>query len=186
MALGGKLICIGWIGYQTTPKPAQPYQRDPTVYAVHLVNKWTKTFFPDDVLNPFPDLTKDHYRQQEVQHMLFLNGVCRQMYQETAELPYRLNRWAFDSQQIMYNFLFHKCRVLRASQRNAIQVIVARSEMVPLNVVNFLTGLERVYIAKSESPFFEQGWYKVVEGDEQRELVSEAPGIVIKVTRPRF
>ncbi|KAF2467361.1 uncharacterized protein BDR25DRAFT_317103 [Lindgomyces ingoldianus] len=39
------------------------------------------------------------------QRITLLNGVCRQLYKETAVLPYKMNVWAFDDSTILREFL---------------------------------------------------------------------------------
>lgn len=54
-----------------------------------------------------------------------ISGVCRQLYAETAVLPFRLNAWSFESTRLMERYIQREKR-LTAQQRCAVQTLVVR------------------------------------------------------------
>jgi len=55
-----------------------------------------------------------------------LSGVCRQLYTETAALPFSLNVWSFESIQIMERLVLKEKRLPRM-ERRAIRMIYAET-----------------------------------------------------------
>lgn len=100
--------------------------------------------------------------------MTLLNGVCGQLYQETAVLPYKLNQWVFSSYQIMFNMMLMEKRLPRA-QRSAIKEIMLATELVKPNLLAYMGGVETVRI--QDGP--KSGIYKVVEANEGLRLIRD-------------
>jgi hypothetical protein len=94
-----------------------------------------------------------------------LNNVCRQLYLETAVLPYKLSKFAFDSHNIMVNFLLHEQRLSR-QQRHALTKLLVRNDLPGANMLTFLPNLEKVLIDSKQV----LTWYTVIraEGEEPK------------------
>jgi hypothetical protein len=103
-----------------------------------------------------------------------LNGVCRQLYIETAILPYKLNWWAFQSHNIMVNFLWLEKKISR-NQRAAIKVIVVPNILPQSNLLSLMGGLERVFLAApmKDPDHSLRGWYKIVRTEKGPKLVMD-------------
>lgn len=90
-----------------------------------------------------------------------LNGVCRQLYEETAALPYEMNHIAFDSHNIMVNFLMMEKRI-SSRQRAAIKHLVLKDELPGENMLAYLPNLSKVYLATEQKDKRQsRGWYDV-------------------------
>ncbi|TLD10088.1 hypothetical protein PgNI_05888 [Pyricularia grisea] len=70
-----------------------------------------------------------------------LSGVCRQLYHETAILPFQLNTWSFHSPRLLNRYL--KERRMTLKQRRAVKVLVVR-EKPSKAVENMFGGLQVV------------------------------------------
>lgn len=95
-----------------------------------------------------------------------LNGVCRQMYEEAATLPYRLNLVCFDSHSTMTSFLLIERRLPR-QQLDAFTQVLLPDGLPTANVLRCLRNVDRVHLA-FESDGKLRGWYQVIrrEGAE--------------------
>lgn len=102
-----------------------------------------------------------------------LSRVSRQLHQETAVLPYRLNRWAFYDYHTMWNFLV-VFRKMSWAQRKAITEIVVPDQLPGTNLLQHMGGLKKVYLAE---PLLDglapKGWYRVVEGTLGRDYIRD-------------
>ncbi|KAF2007201.1 hypothetical protein P154DRAFT_516976 [Amniculicola lignicola CBS 123094] len=112
--------------------------------------------------------------------MTLLNSVCRQLYKETAVLPYKLNTWAFESYSVMVNFIVFREQLNRA-QRAAIPEMIIGNQLPSEQVLSYLPGLKKVQLAQ-KSPAVSgrgivdgqtPGWYKVVDTTKRRKLVKQ-------------
>ncbi|ERT02452.1 uncharacterized protein SPSK_05566 [Sporothrix schenckii 1099-18] len=74
-----------------------------------------------------------------------LAAVCRQLYRDTASLPFALNAWSFESARLMERFLVREKR-LALYQRRAIAVLVVSvSDDLPSRAMEkYLGGLRAV------------------------------------------
>ncbi|ELQ34286.1 hypothetical protein MCOR02_004473 [Pyricularia oryzae] len=70
-----------------------------------------------------------------------LSGVCRQLYHETAILPFQLNTWSFHNPRLMNRYL--KERRMTLKQRRAVKVLFLR-EKPSKAVQNLFGGLQVV------------------------------------------
>ncbi|KAF1939089.1 hypothetical protein EJ02DRAFT_382413 [Clathrospora elynae] len=155
-ALGGKTINIGFETYRTTYKsnrPKQPQTVDP-IFKYHCTVFNTKT-------NPFRATALPYIKMST--GFTPLNNICRQLYKETATLPYKLNFLSFASQNIMFNFLCMEKRLSR-QQLDAITQLVLPDALPGSNVLSSLRNLERVYLAFDID---NRGWYRVVRQEGQ-------------------
>ncbi|AEO58260.1 hypothetical protein MYCTH_2305461 [Thermothelomyces thermophilus ATCC 42464] len=58
--------------------------------------------------------------------MTLLSPVCRQLYHETALLPFRLNAWSFESLRVLDRFVMKEKRLPRP-QRRAIRLLYTQT-----------------------------------------------------------
>ncbi|ORY10658.1 hypothetical protein BCR34DRAFT_566509 [Clohesyomyces aquaticus] len=98
-----------------------------------------------------------------------MNLVCRQLWYETATLPFKLNRWLFTTHQLMMNFLWFEKKLQRHQRRSMATMFVA-SQLPSKTMVQWMGGLKKIYLVEG---IFEQhsGWYEVKEGEKGIELV---------------
>ncbi|TLD25587.1 hypothetical protein PspLS_05887 [Pyricularia sp. CBS 133598] len=73
--------------------------------------------------------------------LTLLSGVCRQLYHETATLPFQLNTWSFHSPRLMNRYL--KERRMTLKQRRAVKALFVR-EKPSKAVENLFGGLQLV------------------------------------------
>ncbi|KAL1839887.1 hypothetical protein VTJ49DRAFT_1022 [Mycothermus thermophilus] len=76
--------------------------------------------------------------------MTLLSPVCRQLYHETALLPFRLNAWSFDSLHTMDRYIMKEKR-LPLPQRRAIRLLYTQT-VLPTPVEKYLGGLEVIVL----------------------------------------
>lgn len=77
---------------------------------------------------------------QEDNSLTLLSGVCRQLYHETALLPYRLNTWSFENMHVMGKYIIKENK-MPLQQRRAIHTIWCK-ERIPKALQQKLAGLE--------------------------------------------
>jgi hypothetical protein len=104
--------------------------------------------------------------------MTLLNNVSRQLYHETAFLPFEFNRWVFDSHNIMMNFLVLD-RVLAKGHCAAIKELIVNDVLPGAGLLKIMTGLERVGLVFKSNDSGPQGWYRVVRGEARPKLKKE-------------
>ena len=73
-----------------------------------------------------------------------LSPVCRQLYHETALLPFRLNAWSFESLHVMDRFVMKEKR-LALPHRRAIRMLYSQT-VLPAPVEKYFGGLEVVVL----------------------------------------
>ena len=88
-----------------------------------------------------------------------LNNICRQLYNETATLPYTLNTLAFSTHNTMFNFLFLEQRLSR-EQRDAITSITLQDALPMSNLLTYMRNLQNVVLV-DDLPGNLKGTYKV-------------------------
>lgn len=98
--------------------------------------------------------------------MTLLNSVCRQLYTETAVLPYMLNRIVFHAYNTMFNFLVMERR-LTASQRESITEITVYFEVPCQHILKLLPNLQHVRVVSPDNwnlanRYATRGLYRVV------------------------
>jgi hypothetical protein len=148
-ALGGQTITIGYETYRTVESALEPDKVIPifryccAVYSQRNVNPFRKQLPFINVAYKFTPL----------------NNVCRQLYNETATLPYILNTLAFATNNVMFNFLFVERRLSR-EQRDAIKSFIVRDALPMPNLLIFMRNLEKVELVE-DLPGKEKGTYKV-------------------------
>jgi hypothetical protein len=76
--------------------------------------------------------------------MTLLSPVCRQLYHETALLPFRLNAWSFDSLHTMDRYIMKEKR-LPLAQRRAMRLLYSQT-VLPTPVEKYLGGLEVIVL----------------------------------------
>ncbi|KAF3767953.1 hypothetical protein M406DRAFT_329002 [Cryphonectria parasitica EP155] len=74
--------------------------------------------------------------------LTLLSGVCRQLYDETALLPQKLNIWSFESMHMMERYILKDNR-MHLHQRKAIEVLYCR-EKLPKDVHKKLKWLKAI------------------------------------------
>jgi len=72
--------------------------------------------------------------------MTLLSPVCRQLYLETALLPYKLNAWSFENKSVMERYVVREKR-LPLPQRRAIRTLYVNGPMSK-SLEKFFGGLE--------------------------------------------
>ncbi|KAK4118881.1 hypothetical protein N657DRAFT_582867 [Parathielavia appendiculata] len=76
--------------------------------------------------------------------MTLLSPVCRQLYHETALLPFRLNAWSFESAQVMDRYVMKEKRLPRPHRR-AIRLLYS-PVVLPAPVENYFGGLQMIVL----------------------------------------
>ena len=148
-ALGGKTITIGYETYRTVQNVSEPDKVVPTfryccaVYSQLNVNPFKKQL-------PYINVTRSYTP---------LNNICRQLYNETATLPFTLNTLAFSTYNTMFNFLFLEQRLSR-EQRDAITSITLQDALPMPNFLTFMPNLQNVVLV-DDLPGNSKGTYKV-------------------------
>lgn len=95
-----------------------------------------------NVVNPYSTTQKSISKSNS---LTFLNNISRQLYLETAVLPYKLNLISFDSHLIFTNFILLENRLSR-NQRHAIKRIIIRDDVPGANMLEYLPNLETVFL----------------------------------------
>lgn len=159
--LGGKTINIEYKTYRILLDPTRPQMARQVVpvfrYHCTVLDGRTK---------PHQAAARPYLKTHKT--FTLLNHVCRQLYVETATLPYKLNVMCFASHNIMVNFLLMEKRLSRR-HLDAFTQLILPDELPGSNMLACLRNLENVFLAfgDSERP---GGWYRVerVEGEEAR------------------
>lgn len=76
--------------------------------------------------------------------MTLLSPVCRQLHHETALLPFSLNAWSFESQQVMDRFVVKEKR-LPMPHRRAIRLLYSQAVLTTA-VEKYFGGLEVILL----------------------------------------
>jgi hypothetical protein len=167
LVLGGKTICVEFKTWQKVEKNGHIALVPHFKYHYKIMN--TKT-------NPWAPYLAKAIEQSEGLSGTFtlLNGVCRQLHEETAVLPYKLNRWAFANYLTMWNFLMVERHLTRA-QREAIEELVVSDHLPQQNLLKLLTGLKKALLAcpLTDGDRRIKGWYSVEESRDGRNLVKD-------------
>lgn len=147
-ALGGKTITIGYETYRNKGSTSEPeivpiFRYCCAVYSQPAVNPFKK---------PLPYVNVTH-------GFTPLNNICRQLYNETATLPYTLNTLAFSSHNTLFNFLFLEQRLSR-EQLDAITSITLQDALPMPNLLIYMRNLQKVVLV-DDLPGNSKGMYKV-------------------------
>ena len=149
--LGGNTITIGYETYRTSKEASSP-----AAQKVHPIFRYRSAVYSAHNLNPFkpqpPFIKKTH-------GLSLLNGICRQLYLETATLPYTLNTLAFSSHNILANFFLFEQRLTR-EQCDAITSVTLSDALPMPNLLVYLSGLQKVVLV-DDLPGHPRGTYKV-------------------------
>jgi hypothetical protein len=151
-ALGFQTITIGYETYRSSYEESKP------------VFRYRSTVF-NHITNPFKERQQSYVKVSK--GFTLLNNTCRQMYIETSVLPYKLSTIAFDSYNIMVNFLLHEQRLSRP-QRHGFKQIVVRHDLPAANMLTYLPNLERVFLGGQQAHSKPSGWYMVVRPDGEK------------------
>jgi hypothetical protein len=167
LVLGGKTICVEFKTWHNLERNGHTALDCQFKYHYKVMNAKT---------NPWAPYISTAIQQSEglSRNFTLLNGVCRQLYQETAVLPYKLNRWAFANHLTMWNFLVVERRWTRA-QRESIEELVVSDHLPQANLLELLTGLKKALLA---SPLTAEnraikGWHSVEKSEQGRKLVKD-------------
>jgi hypothetical protein len=76
--------------------------------------------------------------------MTLLSPVCRQLYHETALLPFRLNAWSFESAHVMDRYVMKEKKLPRPHRR-AIRLLYS-PVVLPAAVENYFGGLQMIVL----------------------------------------
>lgn len=163
--MGGNTIKIGYETYRSKYKDDKLSESVP-------VFKYHCTVF-DQRVNPCKDR-----QQSDVEvttDFILLNNVCRQLYLETAGLLFKLNRIAFESYKIMFNFIGYEQRLSR-QQRHSLSEMLVGDDLPGANILTCLPNLEKVFLAGVDQIYKRiqdgkpKGWYLVIrpEGEEPK------------------
>ncbi|UPX13853.1 uncharacterized protein EKO05_0004350 [Ascochyta rabiei] len=148
-ALGGKTITIGYETFRTVESVSGSDRVVPVfryccaVYSQRDVNPFKKQL-------PYINVSYGYTP---------LNNICRQLYNETATLPYTLNTLAFSTHNTMLNFLFFEQRLSR-EQRDAITSVTLQDALPMANLLTFMRNLQKVVLT-DDMPGNSKGTYKV-------------------------
>lgn len=148
---GGKTINIGFETYRDVRDGDKVLDTVPVFKYNCVVYHATINPYMEKVKRPKVKATKG---------LTLLNNICRQMYIETATLPYSLNLLSFGSYNTMFNFLAMERRLNR-KQLDAITKIVLSDALPQTNMLKHLRNLERVYLGVEQGNLA-KGWYYVV------------------------
>jgi hypothetical protein len=151
-ALGGKTINIDYETYRTVYKGNKLRKVTP-VFEYHC------TVYDKKPMNPFGKVDQPYLKSYS--SFTPLNNICRQLYQETAVLPYKLNLICFGSHNIMFNFLFMEKRLAR-QHLNALTQMVLPDTLPGSNMLGSLPNLEKVFFANEQDGSTPRDWYYVV------------------------
>lgn len=97
--------------------------------------------------------------------MSLLNGVCRQLYNETYTLPYSLNHICFESANHLFNFIVVENRLSHWQRAGITQITVKYDLPVPSVLVK-LPKLTRVRLMCPPS-WKDGGWWDVIRTEEE-------------------
>ncbi|EOA81575.1 uncharacterized protein SETTUDRAFT_165993 [Exserohilum turcica Et28A] len=157
--LGGKTININYETYRIALDPTRPKvpRRVTPMFRYHCT-------VIDGKMNPFLAAAKPYIKTQN--SFTLLNSTCRQLYVETASLPYKLNVICFGSHNIMVNFLLMEKRLSR-QQLDAFTQLLLPDNLPGPAMLASLRNLEKVYLIYQQTETA-QGWYHVdrKEGEE--------------------
>jgi hypothetical protein len=157
-ALGGNTINIGYQTYHSSYKKVVP------------VFKYHCTVFSTRV-NPYKD--RQNPRVKISHGFTLLNSICRQLYLETAALPYKLNTIAFDSHNTMVNFILIEQRLSR-QQRHALTQLFLPNDVPGANMLTFLPNLTKVFLGFTQTLQKQQGFYIVIREDGKQPRLIKA------------
>ncbi|KAF2823598.1 hypothetical protein CC86DRAFT_356348 [Ophiobolus disseminans] len=107
-----------------------------------------------------------------------LSNICRQLYLETVTLPFTANFVAFESHNIMVNFILHEQR-LSSQQRHTISRLILPDNVPGGNMLTYLPNIERAFLARSQldKP---RGWYDVIRKDGEKPQLMNPHGSRVK------
>ncbi|KAK4160311.1 hypothetical protein QBC43DRAFT_114109 [Cladorrhinum sp. PSN259] len=91
--------------------------------------------------NPWPG---NAFRVEPPHGLTLLSPVCRQLYHETALLPYTVNTWSFESRYVMDRYVVKEKR-LPLSHRRAIKILYSQGVLTAA-LEKYFGGLEVVLL----------------------------------------
>jgi hypothetical protein len=147
--------------YPKSPAALFPKDREHTLTLYRAI---CSTVYHKKPANPFSGVSQPYKKVST--SFTPLNNICRQLYHETAALPYKLNMFGFDSHNIMFNFLVMEKRLSR-QQLEAITQIVLPNEVPGSNMLGLLRSLEKVWCADDENGKA-KGWHYVVRQEGEK------------------
>ncbi|KAF3035446.1 hypothetical protein E8E12_005300 [Didymella heteroderae] len=148
-ALGGQTITIGYETYRRMETVGEPPKIVPSF-------RYACAVYSERNINPFGNqlpFVKVVYKYTP------LNNICRQLYYETAKLPFTLNTIAFSTHNVMFNFFYREQRLSR-EQRDAITSITLQKELPTPNFLVYMRNLQKVILVE-DSGKNQKGTYKV-------------------------
>ena len=139
-ALGNKCIFV-----KHTPPFGSQRQEYGIGERTHTVRGGFHCTVYDKQVNPYTVLAFAHNPPEAEEGFTLLSRVCRQLYQETATLPYELNVLAFQSQTVFDRY-FIKERRLSLPLRRAIRTLFLREHSVSNTMRKYLGGVQLVRV----------------------------------------
>jgi hypothetical protein len=158
--LGGNTIKIGYETYRPS------YTNTKLIENVPTFNYYCTVY--NQLVNPYKE--RQHPDVGVFIEFTLLNNVCRQLYLETAALPFALNRIAFETSNVMFNYIGHDQR-LSKQQRHSLKQLMVGDDLPGANILTYLPNLEKVYLAGVDQVQRRiqgeksMGWYVVIRED---------------------
>jgi hypothetical protein len=173
-ALGGETITIGYETYRTTCRDDKPDKVTPVFkYNCTVHNNCWKPSRICKCGEPSRVCKCEQQSTSQLKSFTLINSICRQLYLETAILPYKLNLIGFKSSNTMVNFLLFEQRLPR-QQRRAITRLILLDDEPGANILACLPNLEQIYLGLKQSKKRE-GWYNVIRrGGKEPKLKYDA------------
>ncbi|KAF1934374.1 uncharacterized protein M421DRAFT_503 [Didymella exigua CBS 183.55] len=147
--LGGRTITIGYETYRRVEAVDEAAKAVP-------IFRYCCAIYSQRNVNPFgnqPPFVNVMYKYTP------LNNICRQLYHETATLPFMLNTLAFSTHNVMFNFLYLEQRLSR-EQRDAITSITLQNALPMANFLVYMRKLQKVVLVDGFADN-QKGTYKV-------------------------
>ena len=139
-ALGDQCILIKY-----KPHKWSRGQKDGTTGWVHTVQGGFHCTTYDRQVNPFTVAAFPTNAPAERRGFRLLSPVCRQLYQETATLPFELNVLAFENGYVLNRYIM-KERRLSLPLRRAIRTLFVQRLMICKNVEKYIGGIHTLYV----------------------------------------
>ena len=159
---GHKTINICYQTYKTTYEDPTATDENKKATKVAPVFKYYCRVYEGRV-NPFSE--RQPPTPVSTSFTLF-SGVCRQLYLETATLPWELNFIAFDSHSICVNFILLEKR-MTWDQRETLLMLFLPDDLPGANMLEYLPSLYKFRLAFDQIGEKKEGVYKVVRAKKQ-------------------
>ena len=139
-ALGGRCILV-----KHKPHKWNRRQKDGTTAWVYTIKGGFHCTTYDEQVNPFTVAAFPSNAPAERRGFRLLSPVCRQLYQETATLPFELNVLAFENSYVLNRYIV-KERRLSLPLRRAIRTLFVQRMMISKSVEKYIGGIHKLYV----------------------------------------